>query len=365
MEVAQAQPVKLADPLDFSGFKPTRTTEGVITQDANAQEIPAEIDATKPLDNQPAAEVADDLTEEERILAGIEEEKTEAPAFTDDFKKALKEYTGYEDPQKFQVDYNTQREESRLMGEELKSLREIKGRLDKLSPQMLKALQMEWNKTGDGHKFIRSLPDPEVLNQDPKKLSDKQVLDFVDDHGITDEHWKTLNDPDADPGERDAIKRRIGFLRLNGEDTIRKMQEQNKADAMAEQAAVQAQQERWSKGVAAAVAKAKEGPLKTFVTPQHIDEIRSGKFISRLFEDDGVTPKPELLETLIKAEKYDSAREAAKKAGYKKGKADGLAEATSGMPTSPRAGRATATPNTNLKTNAWASTLDKLEASIR
>lgn len=365
MEVAQTQVTKAVDPLDFSNVKSSRTSDGVITQDANTQDIPAEIDATKTLDNAPEPVVDNDLTEEERILAGEEEEKAAAPTFTDDFKKALKEYTGYEDPQKFQVDFNTQKEEARLMSEELKSLREIKGRLDKLSPQMLKALQMEWNKNGEGHKFLRSLPDPDVLNQDPKRLSDKQVLDFVEDHGITEEHWKTLNDPDAYPGERDAIKRRIGFLRLNGEDTIRKIQEQNKADAAAEQAAIQAQNERWSKGVAAAVAKAKEGSLKTFVTPQHIDELRSGKFINRLFEDDGVTPKPELLETLIKAEKYESAREAAKKAGYRKGKADGLAEATSGMPTSPRAGRATATPTTNPKTNPWVSTLDKLEASIR
>ncbi len=369
MITPETQAIAPVDPLSFDQFKPQRSQAGVITEDAHAPGADgggAIVDAPKdgtPQAGAADAPAADDLTPEEKALAGVEDESAKPVEYSEDLRKALKELTGFDDPEKFKSEWTSEREAARLTAEESKPLRDLKARLDKLSPQFRKGLEAEMRKAGDGHRMLREGPDPEVLSKDPKRLSDKQVLEYVDNHGITEEDWATINDPDADPGVRDAIKKRISFLRQNGEDAIRNLQEAAKADMEAEQAAMATSQERWNKGIAAAIAKAKEGPMKSFVTAQHIEEVRSGRFISRFFEDDGVTPKPELLETIIKAEKYESAREAARKYGEKKGYERGLAEQTSGMPSAPRAPRTVAQPKTGGK-NPWVSTLDAIEASI-
>lgn len=359
MNIPQGQGVTAVDPLSFDNFKPTRTGDGVITEDANAVADGPKTDAAGGV---PDANIPE-LSDEEIQLAGGEEVDDAKPVWSDEFKKSLKDLTGFDDPEKFKSEYAASQERYRLDADELKPLRDLKQRLDKLSPNFLKALNAEMAKSGEGHRLLREGPDPDVLSKDPRKLTDRQVLEYVDNHGITDNDWAALNDPEADPGVQDAIRKRIGFLRQNGEDIIRGLQNSAKAEMEAESNARIAAHERFTKGVADAIATAKAGPLKSFVTPALENEIRSGQFINRFFQDDGVTPTAKLLETIIKAEKYDSAKEAARKYGEKKGYERGLAEATSGLPSAPRATRTAPAPKTTGG-NPWAKALDNIEAQI-
>lgn len=371
MNVAEPQTtVRVVDPLVFTK---QRTPEGIITTDAHAPQAaaaPADPSAPEPSLEAPKAPAApdapdaDDLTPEEKILAGIADEGAAKPAWTDEQKKFFKDHTGYDDPDAYRSEFTKLQEEHRLLGEESKGLKALKGAFEKMDPHVKRAFELEQREKGAGQKYLKGLPDVDMLSKDAKKIGDKQLLDtYVPDHGVTDEEWAVLSDPEADPAEASALKKRIGHLRSIGEDMHARKQGEYESDRKSEAEANDAAWKRFNEGKAAAIAYAKNGPLKAFVTPEHIKEIEQGTFVNRFFEDDGVTPKPTLLDAIIKAERFEEAREAARKAAYRKGKSDGLAEGTSGLPTSPRPARSAAAP-VNPKTNAYAATLDAIERKV-
>lgn len=366
MEATAEQQVKVVNPFDFSGSKPEQKavthTEDATPKASDDPALPAE-------DAAPAAkapkEVSADLTDEDRNLLGLDADPEPAVEWNDDAKGLFKKFFGADDPSAFKDEVSRIREEHNLLSEEAKELRALKQERERLSPHMLRAMELEMQKVGEGQKYLRELPDTDMLQLEPKKIGDKQLLDtFVKDHGITAEEWEILKDPDADPNEVSALKRRIGHLRSIGEDMLKKTQTSLQEEVQRTAAEQQQAYEKYKQAVATSIAKAKEGPLKSYVTPDHIKDIQEGRLSSRLFESDGFTPKPETLEMILKAELYDKMREAAKKVAFKKGKEEGLAEQTSAMPDRPRGTRAASTPSNN-KVDAWAKTLDNIEASIR
>ena len=307
-------------------------------------------------------EDAEEISAEDKALLGIEDA---APTlWSDEDKAKFKAHFGSEDPDAFKNEFTKLREEHANFAKENVGLKATTDRLAKLDPHVARAMEMELDEKGSGQKYLKSLPDVDLLNKDAKKISDKALLNtYVPDHGITEEQWAILNDENADPDEAAALKRRIGFLRANGEDMHKKAQGALAEEREAEQARQREFSNKYNEAVAAAIAHAKNSPLKAFITAAHEDEIRTGKFVGRFVQEDGISPKPELLEILLKAEKYDTLKKLAEK-NYNRGKGDGAHETMTGLPSAPKQGRS-APKATSTKTDPYVSTLDDIEKGIR
>lgn len=320
----------------------------------------------KEIDAEAAKETAEaeapEMSADEKALLGIEDE---APAsWSDEEKAKFKAHFGHEDPDGFKSEYAKLREEHATYSKENQGLKATTDRLAKLDPHVARALELEMEEKGAGQKYLRGLPDVDMLAKDAKKIGDKQLLStYVPDHGITEEQWGLLNDENADPDEVDALKRRINFLRANGEDLHKKAQGSLAQEREAQEARQREFSTKYNEAVAAAIAKAKNGPLKSFITAAHEDEIRTGKFVGRFVQEDGISPKPELLEILLKAEKYDTLKKLAEK-NYSKGKGDGTHEAMNRLPATPKQGRTAPPPATKPK-QPLAEQLDDFEMGIR
>lgn len=380
MEVAAPQERKVVSVLTGNNaFKidPIGRQEQAAPDGGGGEEVPAQATSTRSQDVHPqekapvtgkkaGAETSNDLTDEDRALLGLEEAPADdSPAWDDTHKRLFKEVTGSDDPGKFREEYAKLKEEHTIHAKNNAELKSFHDRISKLDPRVQRAIQLEMGEKGAGQKYLTSQPPIDLLGKDAKKIGDRQILDMhISDHGITEEQWALLNDPDADPGEQDALKRRIGFLRANAEDMHKKAQSAFADEEKAEAEAARAEQERFNEAVASTIAHAKNGPMKAFLTAAHEEEVRTGKFLGRFFQNDGISPKPELLDIILKAEKYDSMKEAARKAMYKQGRSDGAQEIMAGMPATPRNGRAVNTQQ-QQKTNPYSDLLDRIEKGAR
>lgn len=318
-----------------------------------------------PVTDPAAGDDAPKLSDEEKALLGIEDTPVNTSTWDDTHKKLFKDVTGHEDPDTFKGEYAKLREEHGVYSKENVELKAFRDRFGKLDARAQRALELELSEKGAGQKYLRSLPDIDLLDKDAKKIGDRQILDMhLPDHGITDEQWVLLKDPEADAGEVDALKRRIGFLRANAEDIHKKAQGSLAEEREAETRARQEASDRYNNAVAATVAHTKNSPMKAFLTDAHVEEVRQGRFISRFFHEDGISPKPELLDIILKADKYDSMKEAARKAYYSKGRSDGAQEIMAGLPATPKNGRAAPQPQ-QTKADPNSKVLDDIERGIR
>lgn len=350
----QAEEAKEADP----------DIKGAPTDDKPAAEAKEPKGAIHKNEKAPIADQSEEpeMSAEEKALLGIED--TPAVELNDDHKKFVKDFFGADDPEALKTEFSKIKEEHDTYSKENAELRAFRDRLNKLDPHVARALELELADKGSGQKYLKGLPAVDILNKDIKKLSDREALDaYVPDHGITDEHWAMLKDELADPGVVDALNKRISFLRPNADALHKQAQGALKEEREAEGARQREFQSKYNESVAAAIAHVKNGPMKQFYTEAHGAELRNGTVAARFFQEDGITPKAELLEIIIKAEKYESMKKAAERF-YNKGRGDGAHEMMSGLPATPRSGRAapTATPQ---KTNPYVETLDNIEKSVR
>jgi len=321
-----------------------RTQEQAQAPDVQEEEKPSRAMDAHPDEMAPLVDPKpnlEGLTDEERELLGFggEQDDADVASWDDNHKKYLKEITGYDDPSEFKKEFTKLKTEYDLASKSLAELKRNQSILDNLDARIQRALELEVTKgKGEGQKYLKSLPDITELEKDPARMSDKSLLDLhIPDHGITQEEWELLKDEEADPAEVDALKRRIKHLRLTAVDIHKKAQAQIQEERENELKAAQQRQQEYEQAVAKAIATTKSGPMKAFLTDGHIEELRTGRLWER-FLDNGV-PKPELLDMILKAEKYDTVLQAVKKAMYRNGRSDGLQEFMSGLPDKPRSGR--------------------------
>ncbi len=301
---------------------------------------------------------ADELTKEERILLGVDEPEAEVD-WSDDEKKKFKDFFGHDDPKAFKEEFSKTKEEHSAYGEENKQLKKLADRINKMDPHVIRALELEAQEKGAGQKYLKGLPDVSILNKDAKKISDRDILDtYVPDHGISDEAWNMLGDEFADPETVTALKKRISFLRANAEDMHKAQQGSLAKEREAEEASRKEFDKRYGEAVDQTIAEAKNSPLGAFLTRAHENEVRSGKFISRFIQEDGISPTKHLMTTMLKAELYDSLKKAQEKL-YKRGKGDGMHEMMVGLPSKPKPGRSA--PVSEKKNNSSPSWLDDIE----
>lgn len=150
----------------------------------------------------------------------------------------------------------------------------------------------------------------------------------------------------------------LSFLRANAEDMHKERQGALKKEREAEESARKEFDRKYGEAVASTIADAKNGPLGAFLTRAHEEEVRSGRFMSRFIQEDGISPTRQLLTTMLKAELYDSMKKATEKL-YARGKGDGMHEMIAGLPANPKAGRSASQPQ-KPKSNS-PSWLDEIE----
>lgn len=332
-------------------------TQEVLTEEAPALHEREEAPLTGK-DTKDATPSEDELTKEERILLGVDTPEAEVE-WSDDEKKKFKNFFGHDDPKAFKEEYSKTKDEHSAYGEENKQLKALADRINKMDPHVIRALELEAQEKGAGQKYLKGLPDVAILNKDAKKISDRDILNtYVPDHGINEESWAMLGDEYADADTVAALKKRIGFLRANAEDMHKAQQGALSKEREAEEASRKDFDKRYGEAVDQTIAEAKNGPLGAFLTRAHENEVRSGKFISRFIQEDGISPTKHLVTTMLKAELYDSLKKAQEKL-YKRGKGDGMHEMIVGLPSKPKPGRSA--PVSEKKTTNSPSWLDDIE----
>lgn len=336
---------------EAKGEAPAAPNEGTVLNER--EEAPLTGKDTKELESG-----AEDLTSEERILLGLDQPVAEVE-WSDDEKKKFKDFFGHDDPKAFKEEFSKTKQEHSTYGEENKQLKKLADRINKMDPHIIRALELEAQEKGAGQKYLKGLPDVSILSKDAKKISDRDILNaYVPDHGISDEAWEMLGDEYADADTVAALKKRIGFLRANAEDMHKAQQGSLSKEREAEEASRKEFDKRFGEAVDQTIAEAKNGPLGAFLTRAHENEVRSGKFISRFIQEDGISPTKHLMTTMLKAELYDSLKKAQEKL-YKRGKGDGMHEMMVGLPSEPKRGRSA--PVTEKKNNSSPSWLDDIE----
>jgi hypothetical protein len=298
-------------------------------------------------------------------LANMDAVAAAPVSWSDEAKAIFKQEFGVDDPGAFKNEYSTLREQHELIKKEKDSLSALKADLDNLSPAMLRAIELT-REGKDPIGYLRSLPDGVFQNKPANELTDRQLIDTYAKGKVTDDQWEKLSDPDTDPDVVDAIKDKISHYR----DICVDKHEAERGRIASEVQSAQQQQhqafEQFQKGVAQTLSHAKNDPFaKAFVDKGHADEMsQPGKFLSRFLESDGVTPKPEALTMILKAERFDRAVQVAKESAYRKGKEDGVLEATSKQPSTPQARRDAAAPPQQHQRSADTTVLDSIERGI-
>lgn len=356
-----AQTFTVVDPLDYGA--PTAPIAQQATQ-AAPEPVVAEAPVDTPVADTPAAPAAtaDPVAD---ALAAMEAASTTPAQWSEEAKALFKQEFGADDPGAFKTEYSALREQFELIRTEKETLSALKADLDRLSPAMLRAIELG-REGKDPVSYLRSLPDGVFHNKPAAELSDRQLIDTYAKGKITDDQWSKLNDPDTDSEVVEVIKEKISHYR----DICADKHETERGRVTSELQSAQQQQaqafEQFQKGVASTLSHAKNDPFaKAFVDKGHADEMsQPGKFLSRFLESDGVTPKPEALTMILKAERFDRAVQVAKESAYRKGKEDGVLEATSKQPSTPQARRDAATPPQQHQRSADASVLDSIERGI-
>lgn len=367
MEVAEKQPVVMVDPFDFAGQATPPAAKEVVKEAAPEEPVTeAGANATTPDPVVPEPAKADaPVAEDDDVAAAIAALDTPAAgevAWTDEAKQTFAKYFGADDPATFKKEFTTLREQYELVNQEREALTALKKDIESLTPAMLRAIELQ-REGKDPVAYLKSLPDGVIHNKPASELTDRQLIETYAKGKVSDEQWEKLNDPDTDSEVVEAIKEKIAMYR---DIAVEKHEAERGRISQEYEAGIKAQQqafEQYQKGVASAIAHAKNDPFaKAFVNKGHVDEFQKpGAFLSRFLESDGVTPKPEALAMVIKAERFDAAVKASKTAGYKKGYEDGLAEDTSARPATPSARRAVAEqPKPQDKTTEDAKLLDRI-----
>lgn len=353
------------DPFDFGA--PTAPLPQASAQPATpASPEPvvaqAPVDTPAPVVDTPAAPVSDPVAE---ALAAMESASAAPTPWSDEARALFKQEFGADDPGVFKTEYSAMREQLELIRTEKETLSALKADLDRLSPAMLRAIELG-REGKDPVSYLRSLPDGVFHNKPAAELTDRQLIDTYAKGKISEDQWSKLNDPDTDPEVVGAIKEKISHYR----DICEDKHETERGRVTSELQSAQAQQaqafEQFQKGVASTLSYAKNDPFaKAFVDKGHVDEMsQPGKFLSRFLESDGVTPKPEALTMILKAERFDRAVQVARESAYRKGKEDGVLEATSKQPSTPQARRDAAPPPQQHQRSADATVLDSIERGI-
>lgn len=350
------------DPFDFGApTAPLPQAQPATPEPVVAQ---APVDTPAPVAEAPAtpAVIADPVAD---ALAAMEAASAAPTQWSDEARALFKQEFGADDPGTFKTEYSALREQFELIRTEKETLSALKADLDRLSPAMLRAIELG-REGKDPVGYLRSLPDGVFHNKPAAELTDRQLIDTYAKGKITDDQWSKLNDPDTDSEVVEVIKEKISHYR----DICADKHETERGRVTSElQSAQQAQAqafEQFQKGVASTLSHAKNDPFaKAFVDKGHADEMsQPGKFLSRFLESDGVTPKPEALTMILKAERFDRAVQVAKESAYRKGKEDGVLEATSKQPSTPQARRDAATPPQQHQRSADATVLDSIERGI-
>jgi hypothetical protein len=370
MEVPATQPtMTIVDPVfafDAKGnakgdnmIPPPSATPAGATPEAGAV-TPAEVPATPAVT--PVVAEANPLDDVIGSLTG-------APAATtpwDDSAKALfKNKFGSEDPDAYLAQNQARDEQFNLIKTERDQAINYKTAVESMSPAMRKAFELHMEGK-DAVAFLKSMPDAVIQNKPAAELSDEYIC-TVYAPGKTDSAFATLKNPDASEEAIQAAKDVIQHYRSIGEDRHEAARSKEDQEAQAAQAQRTANYETFQKGTSVAIANLKSSPMKAFVDQGQIDEYsKPGAFLSKFVENDGVTPKPNAFVTIAKGERFDEAVIRASESGYKRGREEGILEATSKQPSTPQVRRDTA-PVINQATerSADTKTLDTIEQGIR
>lgn len=384
-EVLEQQKVTLVDPLDFGGAakavvppaqsQPQQTQEQAAPATPAAEpaavdkavaEMVADTPATpevKAPDAAPAETIEDPL---EKAVSGLFQEDKPIE-WSEDAKKAFAAEFGVEDPASFKTEYQSLKERHEIVAKENEALSALKRDIESMTPAMLRAIEL-FREGKDPLEYLKSLPDGVFHNKPAAELTDRQLLDTYAKGKVTPEQWDKLNDPDTDPEVADAIKEKIAHYRDIAAEKHEAARQSTAQDlSKAEEARKQAF-ESFRSGVANTIAFAKNDRFaKAFVDKGHVDEMsQPGVFLSRFLESDGVTPKPQALALVLKAERFEEAVKAAEKVGYKRGYESGVLEGNSKLPTAPSARRGVVTPPSpeQTKQSPAEATLDMIERGI-
>lgn len=301
----------------------------------------------------------------ESAIAGLFKEDTPLE-WSPEAKTLFEKEFGVADPASFKTEYNSLRERHELIAKENETLSALKRDLEGMTPAMLRAIEL-YREGKDPLEYLRSLPDGVFHNKPAAELTDRQLLDTYAKGKVTADQWEKLSDPDTDPEVADAIKEKIAHYRdIAAEKHEAARQATHQDLTRAEEARKQAF-ESFRNGVANTIAFAKSDRFaKAFIDKGHVEEMsQPGVFLSRFLEADGVTPKPQALALVLKAERFEEAVKAAEKVGFKRGYEDGVLESSSKLPTGPSARRGAATPPPTPTNQPTKSVLDEIEQGVR
>ncbi len=311
-----AEPAPQDTPAPAAGAKPAE------------QAPPADSAPQTPTPSEPAAEPSP----YDSVVASVLGDTPATIQWGDDAKNLFKTTFGVEDPLEFKKQVDLKDQKLSLVEKEVDELKPLKQAFESMPPAAHVAFQKLLQGDAKGaQEYLKSIPTVALENKEAAELSDRVLVDTYFEGKVKPEQWNLLNDPEADSDVVDAFKTKVSMLREAAEIKHDARRNEAKELAVKFEADQKAAHENYITAVAATIAEAKSTPLGVFV-PQIENEIRSGHFVTKFVQPDGVTPTKEAATLLLKGLHFDQAVKAAEERGYARGASGKRQEDTSRMP---------------------------------
>lgn len=292
----------------------------------------------------------------------------EKPLEWDDNSKSLFEKTfGEKDPLAFREQWKAKANELEIIRKDAEEGRALKTGLNKLNPAIARAIQLE-QEGKDSVGYLRSLPDAVIQNKPAKELTDRQLIDTYKPDQVSEEEWTAIKTGNYEELgiDKNVLEYKVKTLRQ----LVEPEHEQKRSSIMADVSSAEqtrAQQiEAYNAATITAINHAKNDPIaRLYVDQNTVEQFRAGELSKGLLTlDDGITPSPQMLTTLLKAARFDEYVKRAEAVGYARGKQDGMKEETSRMPAPNAGGRSVVAPTEQRELTPQEQFFNRIEAGL-
>lgn len=327
-ETAEAPARKFADPFDLSQFEQPRQAAAP-EQAAPVAEAPAPVAPEVP------AEAAAPVDPLRQALEGLGS-PNELPTWDDNARSSFEKTFGEKDPFAYLESRKQREAEYDIYKKDAEDARALKAGLERISPATQRALQLEMEGK-DSIAYLRSLPDAVLQNKPAADLKDEALINTYKPGMVSPEEWEAKRTGEYDELgiDQKTLEYKIKSLRQMAEVDHENKRSELLSEVNKTEQGRQQYMENQTKAYAAAIAHAQSDPItRVFASdPRVLDQFRSGELEKGLLTlDDGITPSPNKLTTLLKAQQFDKAMKLKEEIGYERGLQVGRQEGTSRMP---------------------------------